>query len=315
MLTLRGACHLAQGLEEFISCFARKVVAPTSILLKSPESYTRHIMTTRAKFLGHDIDPVAIPDITKCFCTSQAAHYNSYEAVKKIYAGADGSYYYDVDQNSKVGTFGPYAPCLVSHGLLVDSSAGTLLGGLHHLALQGVSVWPELTSDLFDGIGVSFPDLLANRTITENNAKDLAGNAIFEPLLGYLLFWLVANVVVDGAADASVAAIDSVTMPAGASDAPRSSTSTAAPVTPDARTDTPNVGDARDHALPSPDTFARMDYFEFRAKYGHLVAAGSASSSAASSASGSRDPAPELPDGPTPKRRRLTGKKPVLGYS
>ena len=94
----------------------------------------------------------------------------------------------DVEQNPG---YGPAAdtlvPTLVGHGLLHHYRAKRPLIALEHLVAMGYPIFTRLHNR-------EFPLLNHLKNLTDNNIKKLAGNAMYLPLMGLQLAYLVANI-------------------------------------------------------------------------------------------------------------------------
>ena len=290
VLALKNSCYMAEGLDKFFVEFGRRVVGPASIMHSAPEDYDRSVMNARAALRGYHGDPSMYPPIDTCLSAFQRRHLSGYMSTKDQYKGLDDSYYFDVEQNPHYGSRGAFLPCLLTHGFIVDASGDIerqpkLLGGLHHLAMQGVSVWGKMHNDDYAHIGTDFASLVGAGELSEGQAKKIAGNAIFEPLLGSLLFFIVGNVVMTDSADSD--SMGGTTLPL-AQDSPVSRTAESGGADGEGESD-PVCG------LPDLDQLTDMSYAEFKRRYGHILAAevakDQASSAASSSPSSSAGPA------------------------
>ncbi len=106
-----------------------------------------------------------------------------------------GEYYYDAEHCVKMGSKGVFVPTLISHGHLVMGHSQTIAGGLQHLAAMGVSVFRmQREGCQFPHIGCDFEELVRLKELSEQECKNLAGNALHEPTLGAIVMFMLCSV-------------------------------------------------------------------------------------------------------------------------
>ncbi len=190
VMTLRNKCYLAEGLDVFIKEFACKVSVKAGALFACPLEYSRTVMQDLARKRGRNVAEDSFPIVTDTLAEYQKPHLQDYIDIREGWQGADKSYWFDVNQRPENGSKGLFLPCLVSHGTIVDLDYGMVAGGLQHMAMQGSGVWGSQRLGFFGDVGQDWVKMMNDNHISENGLKDLAGNAMFEPICGYLMAWL-----------------------------------------------------------------------------------------------------------------------------
>jgi hypothetical protein len=116
-----------------------------------------------------------------------AANWNEKKAHESCYIA-------DVDHNLNCGPVSRdgMVPSLVTHGMLVSFSKGTVVSSYNHLVFQGLPIYPDLaTAAKYE---VPFQELIDKRLLSGNAVKRLAGNAMCMPVMGVQLAYVLGHV-------------------------------------------------------------------------------------------------------------------------